>query len=162
VTPRPDDITPADTTSFVAPSLADALRARHPRVEAIEVGPRPDPQEIAQVSARTAEADIVVLGTTAAHLRGHQAALAATVLASGRPVVTVALRTPWDLSTYPHATTHVCTYGIQPPQMEALAAALLGEIPFQGNLPVVTPGVDGRRETRPTPARGRKRATSRR
>ena len=50
--------------------------------------------------------------------------LAAAVLASGKPTVTLALRTPWDLLAYPSARTHVCSYGILAPSMEALAAAL--------------------------------------
>jgi beta-N-acetylhexosaminidase len=50
--------------------------------------------------------------------------------------VTGALRTPWDLLAYPSSRTHICSYGILPPSMEALAAALLGEAPFAGRLPV--------------------------
>ena len=57
------------------------------------------------------------------------------------PTVTVALRTPWDLLAYPSARTHVCSYGILPPSMEALAAALLGEAPFAGRLPVDIAGL---------------------
>ncbi len=53
----------------------------------------------------------------------------------------IALRTPWDLLAYPSARTHVCSYGILPPSMEALAAALLGEAPFVGRLPVAIAGL---------------------
>ncbi len=73
-----------------------------------------------------------------------QAALAAAALASGVPTVTVSLRTPWDLLAYPSARTHVCSYGILPPSMEALAAALLGEAPFAGRLPVEIAGLHPR------------------
>ena len=59
----------------------------------------------------------------------------------GQPTVTVALRTPWDLLAYPSARTHVCSYGILPPSMEALAAALFGEAPFAGRLPVEIAGL---------------------
>ena len=141
VLPRPDDITPADTTSTVTNTLADALRRRHPRVEEILVAPRPDPLEIAALLSRAAAADLVILGTDAAHRRGEQAALAAALIAAGPPVVSLALRTPWDLASYPQAGTHACTYGIHPPQMEALAGALFGEIPFAGHLPVRIPGI---------------------
>ena len=67
--------------------------------------------------------------------------LAAAVLASGRPTITLALRTPWDLLAYPSARTHVCSYGILPPSMEALAGAMLGEAPFVGRLPVDIAGL---------------------
>jgi beta-N-acetylhexosaminidase len=36
--------------------------------------------------------------------------------------------------------THICTFGIQPASMDALAAALFGDITFQGKLPVSIPG----------------------
>ena len=62
----------------------------------------------------------------------------------GKPTVTVALRTPWDLLAYPSARTHVCSYGILPPSMEALAGALLGEAPFVGRLPVDIDGLHPR------------------
>jgi hypothetical protein len=58
--------------------------------------------------------------------------------------VTIALRTPWDLPSYPSARTHICSYGILPPTMEAVAAALVGEIPFSGRLPVQWSGCTAR------------------
>ena len=57
------------------------------------------------------------------------------------PVVSVALRTPYDLARYPSAGTYVCTYGIHPASMEALAAALFGEAPMTGRLPAAVPGL---------------------
>ena len=132
----PADLTPADTSSTVPPSLAAALRRRHPHVEEILLPAAPGEADIAGLGGRLPAADLVVVGTFSAHLQPAQAALAAAVLASGKPTVTVALRTPWDLLAYPSARTHVCSYGILPPTMEALAAALLGKAPFAGRLPV--------------------------
>ena len=51
-------------------------------------------------------------------------------------MVTVALRTPYDLVAYPTVSTYACTYGLRRPMMEALAAALFGNAPFRGRLPV--------------------------
>jgi beta-N-acetylhexosaminidase len=52
------------------------------------------------------------------------------------PVVAVALRTPFDVAAYAGVGAYACTYGIQPPSIEALADALVGRIPFRGRLPV--------------------------
>ena len=123
----PADLTPADTSSTVPPTLASALRRRLPGVEEFLLPAAPGEADIAGLGERLAAFDLVVVGTFSAHLQPAQAALAAAVLASGMPTVTVALRTPWDLLAYPAARTHVCSYGILPPSMEALAAALLGE-----------------------------------
>lgn len=137
----PADLTPADTSSTVPPTLASALRRRLASVEEILLPTTPGDADIAGLGERLAPFDLVVVGTFSAHLQPAQAALAAAVLASGKPTITLALRTPWDLTAYPSARSHVCSYGILPPSMEALAAALLGEAPFVGRLPVEIAGL---------------------
>jgi beta-N-acetylhexosaminidase len=139
----PADLTPADTSSTVRPALASALRRRLAGVEEILLPASPE-ADLAGLGERLAPFDLVVAGTFSAHLRPGQAMLAAAILASGPPAVTVALRTPWDLLAYPSARTHVCSYGILAPSMEAVAAALLGEAPFVGRLPVGIPGLHPR------------------
>jgi beta-N-acetylhexosaminidase len=140
----PADLTPADTSSTVWPTLASALRRRLAGVEEILLPAAPGSTDLAALGERLATFDLVLVGTFSAHLQAAQAELAAAALASGRPTVTVALRTPWDLLAYPSARTHVCSYGILPPSMEALAAALLGETPFCGRLPVAIAGLHPR------------------
>jgi beta-N-acetylhexosaminidase len=140
----PADLTPADTCSTVTPTLASALRRRHRGVAEVLLPAVPGEADIAGLGDGLAAFDLVVVGTFSAHLHQAQAALAATVLGSGVPTVTVALRTPWDLLAYPSAHTHVCTYDIRPPSMEALAAALMGEAPFAGRLPVDIAGLHQR------------------
>jgi beta-N-acetylhexosaminidase len=132
----PADLTPADTSSSVPPTLASALRRRLAGVEEILLPATSGEADIAGLEERLAAFDLVVVGTFSAHLQPAQALLAAVVLASGKPTVTVALRTPWDLLAYRSARTHVCSYGMLPPSMEALAAALMGEAQFVGRLPV--------------------------
>jgi len=57
------------------------------------------------------------------------------------PTVMAALRVPYDLRAYPQATTYLCSYGILPPSMTALAAALFGQAPISGQLPVTIAGL---------------------
>lgn len=136
VMPRPTDITPADTSSSERPGLAAAVRRRHARVTEYVVEPDPDDGEIAAVVATTRGHDLLVVATIAASLQPGQSRMARALLATGLPTVTVALRTPWDLLTYPEAGTHVCAYSILEPSLEALAGALFGELGFPGRLPV--------------------------
>ena len=146
--------------------ISAALRARRPRFAVIAARGTSDnagiyaqyllairnrlvvalaaPSTITLYGARPNLAESLVVGTFSAHLQQAQAALAAAVLACGKPTVTVALRTPWDLLAYPSARTHLCSYGILPPSMEALAAALFGEAPFAGRLPVDIAGLHPR------------------
>ena len=137
----PADLTPADTSSTVTPTLASAIARRVPGVEEMLLPAMPTDSDLDGLGARLAPFDIVIVGTMSAHLQPMQAALADVAMASGRPTITVALRTPWDLLAYPSSRTHVCSYGILEPSMEALADALLGEAPFHGRLPVQIAGL---------------------
>jgi beta-N-acetylhexosaminidase len=136
VTVRPTDLTPADTSSYVQPGLAAAIRHRHPHVTEIGVDGEPGDGDLGWIRGRVRGHQLLVIGTINASVRPAQAELVRALLSDGIPTVTVALRGPWDLTSYPESRTHVCAYGVLDPTTEALAAALFGEIPFRGHLPV--------------------------
>ncbi len=138
VMPRPRALTPADTSDSVAPGLAAALRARWPDVEEVVTSHPPTDAEIAAVATRARLADVIVVGTLSASADPWQIGLVEALLATGRPVVTAALRTPWDLDAYPASRTHLAAYGVLEPTLAALTAALFGDIPFRGRLPVAS------------------------
>jgi beta-N-acetylhexosaminidase len=145
VMPAPRDLTPADTSSYVAPTLAAALRAHHAAVDEIVTSHPPTRGEIAAIRERAERAAAVVVGTISATAGSPQADLVEALIRTGRPVVTVALRTPWDLAAYPSASTHACTYSILPESMAALGAAIFGATgsvdgAFPGRLPVALRG----------------------
>ncbi len=138
--PRPQDLTPADTSSYVKPVLADVLRRYHPRVDEFSFAMSPAAEEIGALSERMAKYDVVVLGTINATAHPAQARLVKKLIKQRTRMITVALRMPYDLAAYPAVPTYICTYSILPPAMEALAEALFGRIPFAGALPVTIPG----------------------
>jgi beta-N-acetylhexosaminidase len=139
VVPRPEDLTPADTSSLVVPELARALGRHHPRVEETFIGMNPSAEEAKTLAARLAGVDLAVVGTINATGHPGQAALVRALVEQGTPTVAVALRMPYDIAAYPAAPTYACTYSILPPSMDALADALFGRIPFAGRLPVRIP-----------------------
>ena len=141
VMPRPTDLTPADTSSFQRAGLANALRRHTASVTELVVPIEPGPTDIDAVVVAAEDHDAVVLGTIAADVHPGQAALARRLLASVPRVATVALRTPFDLAAYPQATTHVCTYSLLEPSLDALASALFGLGSFPGRLPAPIPGL---------------------
>lgn len=138
--PRPEDLTPADTSSYVKPVLADALLRYHPRVDEFSFNLSPAAEEIGALSERLTNHDLVVVGTINATAHPGQAELVKNLIKQGTRLITVALRMPYDLAVYPETSTYICTYSILPPAMEALAEALFGRIRFSGVLPVTIPG----------------------
>jgi beta-N-acetylhexosaminidase len=136
VMPRPTDLTPADTSSTVAPALGAALRRYHPEVDEVVVEPEPDAASIAAIRDRAAAADRVVIGTIDAHRLTAQLRLVEAVAATGTPTIAVAMRGPWDVTAYPAGVTALAIYSILPGSLDALAAVIGGEAQPVGRLPV--------------------------
>ncbi len=139
IAPVPVDLTPAETSSYLRLGLAQALRARGLRVDELVAPRNPTPAEASALAAAVAAHDVAIVGLFDAVSFPGQALLIDQVAAGGspgRPCIGVALRTPYDVTLVPPGVAAVCTYGIQGPQMEALADALVGRIPFVGTLPV--------------------------
>ncbi len=148
VAPVPVDLTPAETSSYLRLGLAQALRERGIRVDELVTPLDPTPAQARALAAAVATHDLAIVGMFDAVSFPGQATLVEEVVAAagpGRPCVAVALRTPYDAALGRRGVAAVCTYGIQAPQMEALADALLGRIPFAGRLPVELPRRPGRR-----------------
>jgi beta-N-acetylhexosaminidase len=137
IEPEPVDLTPADTTSTLpAGGLAAAVRARQPSAESHVIGAIVEPGQIGALQARAASADLVILGTVDALGRPSVVEFARALDATGTKLIAVALRGPWDATTYPEAGTVLATYGIQPPSLSALVDALWGDAPITGSVPV--------------------------
>lgn len=136
ICPRPQDLTPADTSSYVSLSMAPALRRFHPSVEEYMIPINPSEEQLREALSAVSGCSLVIVGTINAREHPGQAELVNSLLSRGTTTIPVALRMPYDLEAYPAAPVYLCTYSILPPAIEALAEALFGEIPFSGTLPV--------------------------
>jgi beta-N-acetylhexosaminidase len=141
VFPKPEDLTPADTSSYVNLDLAAAVRSFHPHVDQYIISYSPTEAEIAAIRDRLHGYDLLILGTLNAFSSPDQALFVRQVLKLGIPTIVVALRLPYDLIAFPEARTYVCTYSILKPSISALVRAMFGEIEFEGQLPVSIPGM---------------------
>ncbi|KOY17221.1 beta-N-acetylhexosaminidase [Paenibacillus xylanivorans] len=102
------------------------------------------PEEVAIRSARllqSAEEDDIrqiVVGTyNAGSPSGDpQCRLIGWLQQLGKPLVVVALRSPYDLLAIPEVQVYVAAYESRPLAMDSAARALMGRIPFAGKLPV--------------------------
>jgi beta-N-acetylhexosaminidase len=136
VMPRPTDLTPADTSSTVAPGLTPALRRYHRDVDEVTVEVEPDRASIDALRTRAHAADIVVIGTIDGHRFRSQLDLVEAIASTGTPTIAVAMRGPWDIAGYPAGVTALATYSILPGSLEAMAAVIAGEQPALGRPPV--------------------------
>ncbi|NJN17922.1 MAG: glycoside hydrolase family 3 protein [Oscillochloris sp.] len=139
--PELADLTPADTSSYEQCELANALRRYHPHIDELIIPADPHPGEIAALCARAAQYDLIIAATINAGDRPGQAALINELLRRDQALISLALRLPYDLETYPGAPTYLCSYSILAPAMDALADALWGRAPINGILPTGIPGL---------------------
>ncbi|MBN1453937.1 MAG: glycoside hydrolase family 3 protein, partial [Anaerolineales bacterium] len=139
IVPKPVDLTPADTSSYITPKLAAAFREYHAHVDQFLISYAPEVGEATDLLQRLQDYDILILGTLNAYASPGQAEFVRQALKLGIPSVVVALRLPYDLIAFPEEGTYICTYSILEPSMRALAKALFGEIKLEGKLPVSIP-----------------------
>jgi beta-N-acetylhexosaminidase len=136
IEPAHDAVTPADTSAWAgAGGLATALRTHLP-VDSIVVPSASAPSDIAAAVAAAREVGAVVVATANAHFVSGQAEMGRAILEARPDAVTVALRVPWDLWSYPASTSHWSTYAVQEVSLVALAASLVGEAEAPGRMPV--------------------------
>jgi beta-glucosidase-like glycosyl hydrolase/endonuclease/exonuclease/phosphatase family metal-dependent hydrolase len=126
-------------------ALATALQARGATTVVKNTGTQPSDAAIADAVAAAEAADLTVVLTNKAwdtevtDKQAKQQTLVNGLLATGRPVVVVPVRDPYDVAYFDAAPTALVTYGSTAVSMEALAKVLYGEIAPTGKLPVEIP-----------------------
>ena len=83
--------------------------------------------------------DEVVVATNKAWASAGQQKLVEQLVATGKPVVVVAVRDPYDIAYFTDAPTYLATYSTTAISMESLTKVLFGEVQPKGNLPVMIP-----------------------
>jgi len=128
-------------------TVADGFAKRGAQVTA-RPATLPSDATIAAVAAQAAQHDLTVVlvnkawDTEVADPRAPQQRLVAALLATGRPVIVVAVRDPYDIAYLPGVQTYLATYSYTRAAMDALVRALHGELSPRGRLPVTIPVAD--------------------
>jgi beta-N-acetylhexosaminidase len=119
-------------------TLAARLTARGTNTTTLTTGSAPTEAQIAAAVNATSNAEVVVVLTNSLSKQASQQTLLARLLATGKPVVAVAVQNPYDVGH--NAPTWLATYSYGAVSMESLAKVIYGEAAPQGKLPVAVPG----------------------
>jgi beta-N-acetylhexosaminidase len=133
--PDPDDLVKVEVPAPNALTLGAAVARKHPLTTAMTYRLDPDEAQRAELAAAAGDAALVVVGTYDAQLYPGQPALVEALLATGRPLVVVSLRLPYDLDHLPAVTTYLAAYDDRTPTLIAVADALFGARAPTGHLP---------------------------
>lgn len=128
-------------------TLAEAISAHDGQTaQAMDTGSRPSAARIDEAVAAARESDLVVVSANAAAAGGEkgaaQAALVKALQDTGKPVVAVAVRNPYDIRRFPDVPAYLATYSYGRPSLDATARALYGSLNPGGKLPVAIPEQD--------------------
>jgi CubicO group peptidase (beta-lactamase class C family) len=136
-----DDLEPLAGRTFHA-----LLSAKLPALETIALGPRASAEELSELRARAAAADVVVFApfVRVGAYRGSLAiaeavAQAMREIAEARPLLVVSFGSPYILAQIPATSTYLLAWGQWNEMQTAAARALLGDAPIGGRLPIAIP-----------------------
>lgn len=121
-------------------ALSDSVRARGPQSSALATGTKPTQEQIGQAVEQAKAHDVAVVLTSAAWNPDNagQLDLVRALQATGKPVVAVAVRDPYD-AAHVDVPAWIASYSDKPVAMESVTKVLFGETTPAGKLPVPVP-----------------------
>lgn len=121
-------------------ALSDSVRARERQSSALATGTKPTQEQIGQAVEQAKAHDVAVVLTSAAWNPDNagQLDLVRSLQATGKPVVAVAVRDPYD-AAHVDVPAWIASYSDKPVAMESVAKVLFGETTPAGKLPVPVP-----------------------
>lgn len=134
-------LTMVEDRAFTDDALAAILRKHTSRIRELLINAQTAQEAYTYVLSETSEQDILIMATVNAYIGQMQAELMRLLAVSGRRVIGLAVRNPYDLAAFPALQTYLATYEYTRPSLEATAQVLFGECEAHGKLPVHIPGL---------------------
>ncbi|MGC5342364.1 glycoside hydrolase family 3 protein [Streptomyces sp. DT24] len=133
-----DPASPSGTTGPPTATLAAAFGELGFTATALSTGTAPTPAKIADAVAAARDSDAVVVGTYNVTAGGSQRTLVSALAATGVPVITVAIRNPYDIAQLSGTgyAASLATYSWTDVELRAAARVIAGHARPRGRLPV--------------------------
>lgn len=115
-------------------TMAEQLKKVHGNVVSMEIdGKGPGDVDMTELAARY---NHIVMLTLNADKHENQRRIVEGLMASGKPVDVIAVRSPYDAAYFPKANRIICTYEFTQSAFEVVAEHLAGKTAINGRLPV--------------------------
>ncbi|MFJ5152355.1 glycoside hydrolase family 3 protein [Streptomyces sp. NPDC088353] len=131
-----DPASPSGTTGPPTGVLAAALSDLGFQATALSTGTAPSAATADKAVAAAQDADAVVVGTYNVTAGSSQKTLVERLVATGRPVIAVAIRNPYDIAQLPTVPAHLAAYSWTDVELRAAARVIAGQVRPRGRLPV--------------------------
>lgn len=122
-------------------TLGEALASHGATASVHTTGAAPDPNAIRAAVTLALDNDVVVVSTRSLGDKENESQrdLISALMATGKPVIAVAMLTPYDIAHATDVPTYLATYSYSPVSVEALADVIYGDVNPTGRLPVSIP-----------------------
>ncbi|MEU5215861.1 glycoside hydrolase family 3 N-terminal domain-containing protein [Streptomyces sp. NPDC020807] len=137
-----DPASPSGTTGPPTTTLAGALTELGFSATALSTGITPTAARIDEAVAASAGKDLVVVGTYNVSATSPQRTLVARLVATGVPVVTIAIRNPYDIARIGGQRATLASYSWTDVELRAAVRVLAGRARPLGSLPVPIQSAD--------------------
>ncbi|MER7106251.1 glycoside hydrolase family 3 protein [Streptomyces sp. NPDC000229] len=131
-----DVASPSGTTGPPTATLAGALSELGFTTTVLPTGTAPTTAKIDEAVAAAAGKDAVIVGTYNVSATSSQRTLVSRLAATGVPVVTVAIRNPYDIARLSGQRATLATYSWTDVELRAAARVIAGRVRPEGRLPV--------------------------
>ncbi|MGW0571602.1 glycoside hydrolase family 3 protein [Streptomyces tauricus] len=131
-----DPASPSGTTGPPTTVLANALTELGFTPTVLSTGTAPSAATVAKAVAAAQDADAVLVGTYNVTAASAQRTLVNQLLATGRPVVALAIRNPYDVAQLPDVKAYLASYSWTDVELRAAVRVLAGRVGPRGRLPV--------------------------
>ncbi|MER5894164.1 glycoside hydrolase family 3 protein [Streptomyces sp. NPDC001876] len=133
-----DPASPSGTTGPPTTTLAAAFEELGYTATALSTGTAPAPAKIAEAVAAAQGKDAVIVGTYNVTATSSQRTLVQALAATGVPVITVAIRNPYDIAQLAATgyTASLAAYSWTDVELRAAARVIAGRAEPRGKLPV--------------------------
>ncbi|WP_308216407.1 glycoside hydrolase family 3 protein [Streptomyces ortus] len=131
-----DPASPSGTTGPPTTVLANALTELGFVPTVLSTGTAPSAATVAKAVAAAQDADAVLVGTYNVTAASAQRTLVNQLLATGRPVVALAIRNPYDVAQLPDVRAYLASYSWTDVELRAAVRVLAGRVGPRGRLPV--------------------------
>jgi Beta-glucosidase-related glycosidases len=135
LSPEPAQVARREIPIADPSTLSSAIAAKRP-VTALNYSLDPSPQERVALLAAAQSAHTIIIGSYDAQLYSGQQALINELVASGKQLVVVGLRLPYELQHFSQVPVYLAAFDNRPASHRAIAEAIFGEHAPQGHLPV--------------------------
>jgi beta-N-acetylhexosaminidase len=138
------DLDPSPAAVFQA-----EMKRRFPSCKTVSIDPRSSEDIIDSIANVSSESDVLVVASLVRVISGKgnfalndtQRFTIEQMLATGKPLIWVALGSPYILRSFPQASASLCSFSYADVSQLAAARAISGEIDISGKMPVSIPGL---------------------